>query len=104
MVDKLHVNTTSVPVSWSLERPATDDLEFLPSISPVSSGTVKPAWNNHSTWLTDPFFTFTNLQPYTQYNITVFVRIAKKARIFPPAIFVVQRTSEDSKLIIFKIL
>lgn len=92
--DLRHLNATSLPLSWSIDKPADVKLEFLPSIAAVSDQPPQK-WTNQSKWIEGQSFTFGNLQPYTQYNVTIYVRIAGKERIFPPSLYSVHTTGED---------
>ncbi|KAL1509813.1 hypothetical protein ABEB36_004494 [Hypothenemus hampei] len=64
-------------------------LEYLPSIS--KSGENK--WRNES-WTEKTEYLFTNLQPYTFYNMTIYVREKSKMIVFPPAKYYIAHTLE----------
>lgn len=38
-------------------------------------------------WVNDTEYKFENLEPYTQYNITVYVRNLKNMDVYPPVMF-----------------
>lgn len=79
-VDDRTKNDSSMLLYWWLPIPDTDELEYLPSISEVGTG----IWENR-TWTSQPDYQFTNLKPYTKYNMTVYVRMARTERVFVPA-------------------
>lgn len=64
-------------------------LEFLPSFTKAGENT----WKN-TTWSFARYFTFTDLQPFTKYNMTVYVRNKKTSKVFPPAKFIIASTKE----------
>ena len=45
------------------------------------------------TWVADPEYTFHHLEPYTWYNITVFVRAEGRPDVFPASQYISQRTA-----------
>ncbi|GBP23516.1 Sortilin-related receptor [Eumeta japonica] len=67
-VNHFSINSSSFVVSCWL-YPKAVAYTFLPSISKVSDG----VWHN-MTWSKDCAYRFTNLEPYTQYNVTFYVQ------------------------------
>lgn len=98
-VDERGINSTSLWLYWWLPSPATPDpkLQFLPSIS-LSGNTTNPppTWTN-LTWIDHMNYTFTNLRPYTEYNLTVWVRLEgmKPEEAFTPVKYFIAHTAED---------
>ncbi|XP_076274083.1 sortilin-related receptor-like [Rhynchophorus ferrugineus] len=80
--------STSLAVTWNLIQ-TEKELEFMPSISKVSEKT----WKNQS-WVRDSEYIFEKLQPFTSYNITIFVREVSSKVVFPPAYYYVVTTFE----------
>lgn len=90
-VDERTINETSFIITWWIPVPSNTTFEFLPSISTI--GTDK--WQNHSSWLTTPHHQFLNLKPFTNYNVTVYVRIKDVPNdIFIPYLYSNITTSE----------
>jgi hypothetical protein len=56
--------------------------EFLPSIA-LAEHNAK--WTNASKWIEDTEYQFNKLEPYTRYNMTVYVKLKGQPTIFPPA-------------------
>lgn len=81
------LNETSFMISWWL--PSKTNIEYLPSIAPISTG----VWKNHTEWLKNLTHRFTNLRPYTKYNVTVYAR-EKNENPAPPYVYINVTTSE----------
>lgn len=84
----------SLRLYWWIATPHEATLEFLPSISVV--GTNK--WNNASSWIEVSEYTFENLKPYTEYNMTVYARIKGTQEAFPPAKYYTATTKEGKSV------
>ncbi|XP_066145381.1 sortilin-related receptor-like [Euwallacea fornicatus] len=83
-------NENSLLLYWAFAPLKSDvKLEFLPSISKTSEG----KWRNES-WIDETEFKFKGLQPFTRYNMTVFVREKGKSTVFPPARYYIYTTQE----------
>ncbi|XP_022913328.2 sortilin-related receptor-like isoform X1 [Onthophagus taurus] len=80
---------SSLFLYWWIAMPENEKLEFLPSISMIGNNT----WQN-GTWIDTSNYTFKNLEPFTHYNMTVYVRVANTTRVFPPAKFYPSMTTE----------
>ena len=65
--------------------------EFLPSIALAEPNA---AWTNASRWIEDTEYQFTQLAPYTRYNVTVYVKIKGQPTVFPPAKYLPVMTGE----------
>lgn len=61
----------------------------MPSISKVESS----KWENKS-WTEDMEYEFTGLEPFTKYNMTVYVRIKNNKTVYPPAKYAIFSTNE----------
>ena len=66
-------------------------LRFLPSLCVVYRAGQPCHWLN-MTWVSEPEFTFRHLEPFTWYNITVFVRLDGQSDVFPASQYISQRT------------
>lgn len=91
-IDIRNTNYTSLLLYWAFSplKPNVT-LEFLPSISKAVDG----QWQNQ-TWTQETRYLFTDLEPYTKYNMTVFVREKGKSVVFPPARFNIASTPEGA--------
>lgn len=89
-VDEHGINTTSLLLYWWLPIPQNITFEFRPSISKVTPGSKFMNF----TWIEYSEFRFTNLEPYTEYNMTVYVRVKGSQKSFTPAKYVMARTGE----------
>ncbi|XP_065222382.1 sortilin-related receptor-like [Planococcus citri] len=80
-----------VQVGWGvLPRIHTDGLKFQPSIK------INGTWQN-KTWINYQDYRFDNLQPYTTYTVTVYVRNDDMAqKVYPPAYYY-NVTTEEGK-------
>lgn len=75
-VDDRSINSSSLLLYWTLQKLSKDvKLEYLPTIS--LSGSTDQVWTNHTNWIEKSEHRFTNLKPYTNYNMTVYVRVKK---------------------------
>lgn len=89
-VEELSVTTTTMTLYWwMLQQSADTRLEFLPSYREAIS--IHSPWHN-TTWTTNMNYKFTNLMPFTTYNMTVYVRA--KGVVYPPAKFITATTAE----------
>ncbi|XP_050504155.1 sortilin-related receptor-like isoform X9 [Diabrotica virgifera virgifera] len=89
-VDERFTNASTIYINWWIVRPTGLELEYQPSIKKIGD----EHWRNES-WIGQPYYQFTNLQPFTKYNMTVYVRIKNTHVVFPPAIYNVSSTSES---------
>lgn len=69
--------------------PKNVSLQFLPSISKAGEN----SWRN-MTWNKDTAYTFKDLEPFTKYNMTVYVKLTNTSEVFPPAKFLISSTKE----------
>ncbi|CAG9822420.1 unnamed protein product [Phaedon cochleariae] len=90
-IDERGTNDTSLFLLWWIHLPDSLKLEFQPSIKRIGDG----EWKN-GTWTTNMWHQFTGLEPYTKYNMTVYVRIKDSNLVFPPAIYNVSLTSDGT--------
>lgn len=92
-VDERSVNESSLLLYWWIATPLNEKLEFLPTISKSGEG----IWQN-KTWTNNTEYKFTSLQPYTKYNMTVYVRLKDltKENVFPPAKYYSALTTEGT--------
>lgn len=87
------INATSFLVFWYMppgENRTASHFEYLPSISAIGSN----VWRNHTTWIANTEHRFVQLEPYTQYNVTVYVRERVARIVTPPYIYVAVTTAE----------
>lgn len=89
-VEEHSVNETSLRLFWWTPVPGNGTLEYLPSYSIANSPHTQ--WFNAS-WTTEMEYQFTGLQPYTTYNMTVYVKI-KGGETYQPAKFFSATTGE----------
>lgn len=94
-VDDRTKNESSMLLYWWLPIPDTDKLEYQPSISEIGTG----KWKNES-WTSQPDYQFTNLKPYTKYNMTVYVRTVTSETVFAPAKFYTDITGKIRKILL----
>ncbi|XP_038113433.1 sortilin-related receptor [Culex quinquefasciatus] len=87
-VDERSLNSTSFVVFWWIPLPRDVSLEYLPSIY------YNGEWKNVSTWIEQTDYRFTNLKPYTVYNVTTYVRVKNQTKITPPYFYLEIATSE----------
>ncbi|XP_058466286.1 sortilin-related receptor-like [Malaya genurostris] len=87
-VDERSLNSTSFLIFWWIPLPQDVRFEFLPSIY------YNGEWKNVSNWIDQTDYRFTNLKPYTLYNVTTYVRVKNQTKITPPYIYYEIATSE----------
>lgn len=87
-VDERGINESSLLLYWWIPIPEKK-LEFLPSIS--KSGENR--WEN-KTWTEQTDYHFSHLEPFTKYNMTVYVRVKGSNTVFPPAKYHIATTGE----------
>lgn len=96
-VDERGINESSLLLYWWIPIPEKVQLEFMPSISKFGTNSfINQTWINQSEYL------FTSLQPFTKYNMTVYVRLKESKTIFPPARYFISRTGEGNSVIHLK--
>lgn len=72
-VDERSINSTSLLLFWWMPIPTNITYQFLPSIAKAESTGTK--WINATSWIEDNEYRFNNLEAYTPYNLTVYVRL-----------------------------
>ncbi|XP_055591990.1 sortilin-related receptor-like [Uranotaenia lowii] len=87
-VDERSRNSTSFLIFWWIPLPRNVSLEFLPSIF------YNGEWKNVTNWIDNMDYRFTNLKPYTNYNVTTYVRVKDQTKITPPYFYFEIATSE----------
>lgn len=90
-VDERSINATSLFLFWWMPIPNNVTFQFLPSIALAEPGAT---WVNASKWIEDTEYQFNKLEPYTRYNLTVYVKVKGLPTIFPPARYITQMTGE----------
>jgi hypothetical protein len=90
-VNERMLNATSFLIYWWISVPLNMTFEYLPSI--YSNG----AWKNVSQWIEQTDYRFTNLDPYTLYNVTVYVRIQNSKKEYIPYLYVEVATAEGGE-------
>lgn len=90
-VNERLLNSTSFQVYWWISVHQNLTFDYLPSIY------IKGVWHNHTEWIKSTEFRFSNLEPYTLYNVTVYVRIAGTRKEFPPYRFYEVATAEGGE-------
>lgn len=98
-VDERSINESSLLLYWWIPSPINNNvvLEFLPSISKVVIDDNRVEWHNQ-TWIENSEFKFTALEPFTKYNMTIYVRVRNTNVIFPPAKYYIANTGEGMYL------
>jgi sortilin-related receptor len=86
------LDATSFLIYWWIAVPQNMTFEYLPSIY------NKGAWKNIS-WTEASEYRFTNLEPYTPYNVTVYVRIKGTTKEFVPYLYYEVATAEGGKFV-----
>ncbi|KAJ8982348.1 hypothetical protein NQ317_013098, partial [Molorchus minor] len=87
--DERGSNSSSLLLHWLMLPQNNVHVEFLPSISKVGDN----KWKN-GTWKEDMAYLFNDLEPFTKYNMTVYVRVKNSTTVFLPARYYVASTSE----------
>ncbi|XP_024940142.1 sortilin-related receptor isoform X2 [Cephus cinctus] len=90
-VDAGSINATSLYFFWWMPMPTNINFQFLPSIARVESDAK---WKNASDWIDDSEYQFNDLQPYTHYNLTVYVKLKGQDIVVPPAQYLNVMTGE----------
>lgn len=100
MVHKAGSNATFIDIYWRLYIMKGYVFEFMPSISELS-GPKANIWVNNTQWISISMHRFTNLKPYTEYNMTVYVRVAGSDLKdgYPPTQYVAARTGEAGNIL-----
>lgn len=88
-IEDLGITDHSLRLYWWIASPHNATLEFLPSIDVVGEN----KWRNDS-WTENSEHVFDNLEPYTNYNMTVYARIKGTDEAFPPAKYYTATTKE----------
>jgi hypothetical protein len=95
-VDDHGTNSSTLHLYWWI-RNYSEPLEFLPSYAEVvNEKSVR--WAN-ATWVDYYEYLFTNLKPYTLYNLTVYVRVKNHKEVYPPVKYVTARTGEGGEYV-----
>ncbi|XP_033333706.1 sortilin-related receptor [Megalopta genalis] len=95
-VDQRSVSSTRLLLFWWIPVPFNVTFEFMPSIANVSQTNSPPKWTNSSKWIEEMTYQFSNLEPYTQYNVTVYVRVKGQTTVFPPAKYLIVNTGKGA--------
>ncbi|XP_063978327.1 sortilin-related receptor-like [Diachasmimorpha longicaudata] len=90
-VDERSTNSTSLLLFWWMPIPTNITFEFLPSISKVETGSK---WGNASSWIEDTEYRFNDLEPYTSYNFTLYVRLKGQSAVFPSFKYTMATTTD----------
>ena len=90
-MDERSTNATSLYLFWWMPTPTNVTFEFLPSIA-LAEPNAK--WTNATSWIEDTEYQFNGLQPYTTYNLTVYVKLKGQSLVFPPFKYREARTGE----------
>jgi sortilin-related receptor len=91
-VNERTLNSTSFLIYWWVSEPANLTFEYLPSIF------TEGAWRNNTEWINSTEYQFNDLDPFTLYNVTVYVRIKGRTEVFEPYLIYEVTTAEGSKL------
>lgn len=94
-LDERTLNSTSFLVHWWISVHKDIIFEYLPAIY------MKGTWHNHTEWIRLTEHRFNHLEPYTLYNVTVYVRIKGTKREFVPYKYYEVATSEGGELVCF---
>lgn len=84
-MDENSTNSTSLYLYWWIPVPSNVTFQFLPSIAKAEPNAT---WINVTRWIEDNTsmgYQFVNLEPYTRYNLTVYVKIKGQSTVYPPA-------------------
>lgn len=90
-VDERSINDTSFFLFWWMPIPSNVTFEFLPSIARAAPDAK---WTNATDWIEDTDYQFNNLNPFTRYNLTVYVKLKGQNTVFPPAKYMIVTTGE----------
>lgn len=90
-VDERSKNASSLFLFWWMPIPNNLTFQFLPSISKIETNAT---WTNATNWIEDTEYQFNDLQAYTNYNLTVYVKLKGQSTIFPPAKYLNVMTGE----------
>ncbi|XP_012284613.1 sortilin-related receptor [Orussus abietinus] len=90
-VDERSINATSLFLFWWMPIPTNVTFEFLPSIAKAEP---EATWKNATDWIEDTEYQFNDLEAYTRYNLTVYVRLKNQTTVFPPAKYLTVMTGE----------
>lgn len=90
-VNERTLNTTSFLIYWWIAVPQNLTFEYLPSIL------IKGAWKNNTEWVNQTEYRFNNLEPFTLYNVTVYVRVKDSHQEFVPYLYYEVATAEGGK-------
>lgn len=93
-VDERGINGSSLLLYWWIPIPEKVQLEFMPSISKFGTNSF-----TNQTWINQSEYLFTSLEPFTKYNMTVYVRLKESKTIFPPAKYFISRTGEGNSIV-----
>ncbi|KAJ2951649.1 hypothetical protein O0L34_g13807 [Tuta absoluta] len=88
-VDQLSINSSSFLISCWMPQQKTVQYSFLPSIARVADG----IWKN-TTWTNDTVYRFTDLEPFTNYNVTFYIRDSLSKKIYAANKYVNTTTGE----------
>ncbi|GAB6018639.1 hypothetical protein CHUAL_000319 [Chamberlinius hualienensis] len=91
-LDDKSVTNTSFTIFWEIAT-RSQNFVYQPSISKVGSST----WRNES-WSAYYSHTFKNLEPYTDYNVTVYVKLETEPNAYPTHFFAVFKTKRNAPL------
>jgi hypothetical protein len=91
-VNERTLNSTSFLIYWWIAVPQNLTFEYLPSIY------LKGSWKNNSEWIEQTEYRFNNLEPFTLYNVTVYVRVKGAKREFVPYLYYEVATAEGGKI------
>ncbi|KAJ8687024.1 hypothetical protein QAD02_022818 [Eretmocerus hayati] len=91
--DERSTNATSLFFFWWIPIPKNVTFEYMPSIALAEPGAK---WTNASKWIEETDYHFSDLEPFTRYNLTIYVKIKNQPTVFPPARYLVVSTSEGT--------
>lgn len=94
LVDEHFTTSNSLAFYWA--SPRNLSLEYMPSI--CESRMINTCVNK--TWISETNYKFTQLKPFTSYNMTVYVRLKDMPSIiYPSAYYVLSSTAEGGMFI-----
>ncbi|CAG4953069.1 unnamed protein product [Colias eurytheme] len=88
-VDQSSITATSFLISCWMAQQNTVMYNFLPSITKAGENN----WKN-MTWINDTVYRFTNLEPYTNYNVTFYIRNSESNKTYASYEYVNTTTGE----------